>query len=285
MRIKAAYQFFFKELSKIYNAHETSTITDWIFEAKLGVTKSTLIKNPDIAISTRDLAILEKALSDLLMHKPIQYVVGEVWFYKMKLKVNEAVLIPRPETEELVALAIDFISKANEQQVSKVLDIGTGSGCISIALKTTLPYLHITAIDVSAQALNVAKENAQQYNADIEFLKLDFLDESQWDKFPLFDGILSNPPYIPLMEKSLMDKNVIAYEPATALFVPNDAPLIFYEKIVAFGKSHLQPQGKIWVEVHEDFARETAHVFSSIFPNTTIHKDIYGKNRMVSASY
>ncbi|MFZ4058707.1 MAG: peptide chain release factor N(5)-glutamine methyltransferase [Ferruginibacter sp.] len=284
MTIKAAYQYFFKELSKIYNASETSTITDWIFEAKLSVTKSTLIKNPDTAISTSDSAVLEKALSDLLTHKPIQYVVGEVWFYKMKLKVNEAVLIPRPETEELVALAIDFLSKANEQHV-KVLDIGTGSGCISIALKTMLPHLNVTAVDVSAEAIEVAKENAQQYKADIKFLKLDFLDESQWDKLPLFDGILSNPPYIPLMEQSLMDKNVIAYEPATALFVPNDAPLIFYEKIAAFGKTHLQPQGKIWVEVHEDFARETAHVFSSNFPNTAIHKDIYGKNRMVSANY
>jgi release factor glutamine methyltransferase len=200
----------------------------------------------------------------------------------MKLKVNENVLIPRPETEELVGMII-----TNNQQNSdiKILDIGTGSGCIPIALKKHLPDAVITSIDFSEGAILVAKENASIQNTAIQFIHVDFLDESGWTSFPKFDVIVSNPPYIPLNEKEKMDKNVTAYEPGMALFVPDNDPLLFYKKIAAFGKKHLNPEGKIYLETHEDYAKETAAAFTALqYEHVVIKEDMFGKERMVIAA-
>jgi len=162
-----------------------------------------------------------------------------------------------------------------------ILDIGTGSGCIPIAIKKNLPASKLTAIDISADALALAKENSVKHNAHINFMLLDFLHESTWSTLPLFDIIISNPPYIPLNEKEKLAKNVTDFEPHLALFVPDKSPLIFYEKIAVFGRDHLLPNGKIYLETHEDYAKETAALFRTHYQTVMIKKDMYDKDRMI----
>ncbi len=282
MTIKAQYRFFAQQLQTIYNANEANIITDWAFETLASITKADLLKTPEQILSPDLMNTLTQALNDLLQHKPVQYVVGEAWFYQMKLEVNEAVLIPRPETEELVQLVL-AAAKASLNPSIKILDIGTGSGCIGIAIQQNYPAAVVTAIDISATALQLAKKNAASQNAIIDFIQVDFLDESQWDVMPKFDIIVSNPPYIPIKEKEQMDLNVTGYEPHQALFVPNHSPLVFYEKIAAFAATHLNPNGKVLMETHENFASATADLFAKNFNNISIKKDVFDRERMVVA--
>ena len=219
-----------------------------------------------------------------LLGKPVQYITGSAPFRYLELSVGPGVLIPRPETEELVQLVLDdYNNKKDTTESSKILsilDIGTGSGCIATALKINLTNSIIHAVDISEGALKVAKRNALQYKADINFIEIDFLNETTWEQLPKVDIIISNPPYIPIEEKKILDKNVTEYEPHQALFVSDSSPFIFYEKIAAFGKSHLLPNGKIFVEVHEDFAKQTASIFELDY-QVIIKKDIFGKDRML----
>jgi len=286
MTIKEIYRHYLQQLQKIYSLNEATILTDRVFESVAGIQRADIIKTPEHVLEDAITSKLQNYLADLLNHKPMQYVLGEAWFYNMKLKVNEHVLIPRPETEELVKLVIDQydLIQSKKQQPINIIDIGTGSGCIAIALKKNLPIINITAIDVSAGALAVSKENAVEQQVDIEFIAIDFLKEGEWQQLPLFNIIVSNPPYIPLNEKEKLDKNVTAFEPHTALFVPTHLPTIFYEKIAAFGLQHLAPQGKIFVEIHEDFATETAAVFSKFYNEVEIIHDLFGKQRMIVAA-
>ena len=282
MTIKEQYHSFLQQIQTIYNLNEATVITDWAFENLAGIKRFDIIKDPNQQIGNLKTKEIEIALTALLLHKPIQYVLGEAWFYNMKLKVNEHVLIPRPETEELVQLVLN---EGKHIKMPGVLDIGTGSGCIAIALKKDMPQAIVTAIDVSKEALLVAKENATSQQCSIQFLQVDFLDESQWATLPMFDIIISNPPYIPITEKEKMDKNVTLFEPHKALFVPDDSPLLFYKKITSFAGEHLNPNGKIFIETHEDFANQTAELFLQQFKDVKIQKDIFGKERMVIAAY
>lgn len=284
MTIKEQYRFFLQQLQTIYNLNEATVMTDWVFESLAGIERFDVIKNPAFPLSTIKQEALKNALTALLQHKPVQYVLGEAWFYNMKLKVNEQVLIPRPETEELVQLVLSAASIL-PTAAPTILDIGTGSGCIPIAIKKNMPASIVTAIDVSKGALLVAKENAATQQTDIGFLQVDFLDEAQWSTLPKFDIIISNPPYIPINEKEKMDINVTAFEPYQALFVPNNSPLLFYEKIATFGKTHLNTGGKVFMETHEDYAKETADLFAQFYSEVAIKKDIFGKERMVVAVY
>lgn len=282
MTINKQYRFFLQQLQTIYNQNEATVITDLVFESLAGIKRSDVIKNPDQPLFTMIIDKLKIALTALLEHKPVQYVLGEAWFYNMKLIVNEHVLIPRPETEELVQLVL--IETSNIQNTApKILDIGTGSGCIAIAVKKNIPGANVTAVDVSERALLVAKENANNQHTDIRFLQVDFLNKMQWDAIPMFDIIISNPPYIPFNEKEKMDITVTAFEPHQALFVPEKSPLLFYEKIAAFGKNHLNTNGKIFMESHENYAKETVAIFSQLYKKVNIKKDIFGKERMVIA--
>ncbi len=241
--------------------------------------RSDILKNPGKIVTAADDASIRHILQQLLQHKPVQYVLGEAWFYNLKLKVNEHVLIPRPETEELVEQLIrDRKSKLTDP---KILDIGTGSGCIAIAIQKNLPASLVTAIDISENAIALAAENAVLHNAHINFKQMDFLAEKKWETLPLFDIIISNPPYIPINEKEKLGKNVSLYEPHIALFVPAKSPLIFYEKIAAFGSSNLRPSGKIYLETHEDYAQKVADLFRKGYETVTIKKDMYGKERMI----
>jgi release factor glutamine methyltransferase len=279
MMLKDLYRNFLVQLQKIYSLSEATAITDWVFEKLASLKRSDILKNPEKRISPAANELIQNTLKALLLHKPVQYILGEAWFYHMKLKVNEQVLIPRPETEELVEQLIkDRKSKLTDPAI---LDIGTGSGCIPIAIKKNLPASKLTAIDISKGALDLAAENAALHNTSILFTELDFLNEANWPGLGLFDIIISNPPYIPLYEKEKMADNVTRFEPHLALFVPNDSPLIFYEKIAAFGKDHLLPNGKIYLETHEDQAGETADLFRGNYQTVMIKKDMYDKERMV----
>ncbi len=282
MIIKELYRNFLLQLQGIYELSEAITITDWAFEKIASLKRSDILKKPTQQLNPSTIRSLNDALGELLEHKPIQYILGEAWFYNMKLKVNDQVLIPRPETEELVEWII--LNRKSKLTDPSMLDIGTGSGCIAIALKKNLVASKITAIDQSEKALVVAKRNALLHNTTIHFLQLNFLDESQWDKLPLFDVIISNPPYIPMKGKTGMAKNVVNFEPHTALFVPDENPFIFYEKIAAFGKTHLQLNGQIFVEINEHFAKEVFTIFKNNFTEVQIKRDLSGKERMIMAA-
>ncbi len=282
MTLKELYRNFLLQLQKVYSLREPTNITDWVFEEMVSLKRTDIIKNPNKLITPAADKLIQEALQELLTHKPVQYVLGEAWFYHMKLKVNEHVLIPRPETEELVEqLIADRKSRLTDPAI---LDIGTGSGCIPIAIKKHLPAAIISSIDISEKAIELAKENALLHNAHIHFTQLDFLEEKNWPQLPMFDIIISNPPYIPLGEKEKLARNVTAFEPHLALFVPNRSPLIFYEKIAAFGKTNLLPKGKIYLETHEELAKETASLFMKDYQTVMIKKDMYGKERMVLVS-
>ncbi|HNU88111.1 MAG TPA: peptide chain release factor N(5)-glutamine methyltransferase [Ferruginibacter sp.] len=282
MTLKELYRNFLLQLQKVYSLSEATNITDWVFEKMVSLKRTDIIKNPNKLITPAADKLIQEALQELLTHKPVQYVLGEAWFYHMKLKVNEHVLIPRPETEELVEqLIADRKSRLTDPAI---LDIGTGSGCIPIAIKKHLPAAIISSIDISEKAIELAKENALLHNAHIHFTQLDFLEEKNWPQLPMFDIIISNPPYIPLGEKEKLARNVTAFEPHLALFVPNRSPLIFYEKIAAFGKTNLLPKGKIYLETHEELAKETASLFMKDYQTVMIKKDMYGKERMVLVS-
>jgi release factor glutamine methyltransferase len=224
---------------------------------------------------------LDQYTNELLAHKPVQYVLSEAWFAGMKLYVDQNVLIPRPETEELVDLVVKDIIKDSDN--NRFLDIGTGSGCIPIAIKKKLPQSAVYAVDINAATLDVARKNAVLNNVEINFILADILNESKWDQFPSFDFIVSNPPYIPLGEINLMQDNVTRYEPHVALFVPDDDPLIFYKAIAQFAKKKLLPGGKIAVELHENFAEKVKEEFSC-FRDVQIKNDMQGKKRFLVAT-
>jgi release factor glutamine methyltransferase len=279
MTIKELYRNFLLQLQKVYSLGEATAITNWVFEKRISLKRADILKNPTKLITPVADQLIQDALQQLLQQKPVQYVLGEAWFYNMKLKVNEHVLIPRPETEELVEQLIkDRKSKLTDPAI---LDIGTGSGCIPIVIKKNLPAAVVTSIDMSEKAISLASENANMYNTLISFKKIDFLDERQWASFPMYDIIISNPPYIPFKEKEKLNKNVSVYEPPLALFVPDKTPLIFYEKIAAFGLNNLKPSGKIYLETHEDHAEKVASLFRKDYETVVIKKDMNGKERMV----
>jgi release factor glutamine methyltransferase len=281
MTIGELYRQFLRELKNLLPSGEADQITRMVFEKVTGLQRSEVIKNPEAPIEATLKNTLLQMLNALLNNEPVQYVLGECHFYQLDFEVNKSVLIPRPETEELVERAIDF---CKHNKIAKVLDIGTGSGCIPISIKKHSEEALVTAIDISSDALLLAKKNALKHDAAINFLCLDFLDENTWKLLPHFDLIVSNPPYIPASESNLMDDNVVKFEPHLALFVPDEDPLVFYKKIMQLGKSHLNPLGKILVEIHEKMGNEIQQLFSQNGYTAKLIKDIYEKDRMVEIS-
>lgn len=279
MTILESYNQFILELGKLYDIGETRTIADWIFEDLAQLPPHNRREKGSQSIDPTVAQKIKAALIDLLNNKPIQYILGEAWFYKMKFTINEHVLIPRPETEELVGWIIEGL---HSTATIKIIDIGTGSGCIPVALKKIHPSFSLTAIDISGDALLVAKQNASLHHVEIDYRELDFLNETNWDTLPGFDIIISNPPYIPLTEKSTLAKNVSEYEPHLALFVKND-PTLFYKKIARFANGHLHTNGNIYVEVHEQHASEVQEVFAEYNFTSILKKDIYERDRMIKA--
>ena len=291
--IDEVYNGFVEQLKTIYDEREANNIADWVFESIAKNKRLDRITNRQKVLNNSTIQKLNNALQHLLRHKPVQYILGEAWFYKMKLKVNEHVLIPRPETEELVEWVVEEVRSTKydvrctklttDNSQLTILDIGTGSGCIAIALKRELQKAELSAIDISNDALLVAKQNAADQNEEINFLQLDFLNERDWSLLPSFDFIVSNPPYIPENEKSKLAKNVVDHEPDVALFVTDNDPFIFYKKFASFADNHLKEKGKIFVEVHEDYSKGVQKIFEEKNFKIEIKKDIYGKDRMVKA--
>jgi release factor glutamine methyltransferase len=278
MTIKEIYNQYLASLKPIYGVGEAYAITNIAFEYIANTSKQDLLlRNHEILPDVIEVS-LNIALNKLLTHEPIQYITNEAWFYNLKFYVNNNVLIPRPETEELVQEVINFLKTNNGKSV---LDIGTGSGCIPISIKKNIPNANVMAIDVSEAALAVAKGNAITNNVEIDFKEINFLDGNNYAAFESFDVIISNPPYIPEDEKHILDKNVTAHEPHLALFVPQNDPLIFYKRILSFAENHLNINGKIFLETHENLAKETAAIFIEKNYFVEIKKDMQGKERML----
>lgn len=278
-----AYSFFREVLQKLktkFSSGEAENITAMMFEKIAGISKTDLIKVKNLEINQPTIKQLEESIDKLFLDVPIQYILGEAWFYGNKFLVNPSVLIPRPETEELVELVLkELKSDANKS----ILDIGSGSGCIPITIKKKFNQAKVTSVDISEDALEIAKQNATIIGTFINFQKLDFLERENWQLLGVFDIIVSNPPYIPFSEKESLDKNVRDYEPETALFV--DDPLIFYRAIADFATTNLLKEGKIFMEVHENFSHSVSEHFVQKGFITNVLKDIYGKDRFVVAQF
>jgi len=278
MYISEGYHYLRNTLTALYDQREAAGIADMVVEKITGLKRIDRIMNKTYELNTAQIHLLHKYADDLLRHQPVQYVLKEAWFYGMPLYVDNRVLIPRPETEELVEWII------NERTTKRtILDIGTGSGCIAIALKKNMPAADIWAMDNSKAALEVAQKNAKDQHVNISFLRADILQEMP-DRLPLFDIIVSNPPYIPASEEEEMRKNVTQYEPHTALFVPNNDPLVFYNAIGAFASGRLNVGGVVYAEIHEAMGEPVKKVFNKHgLPDIVIRKDLQGKDRMIRA--
>lgn len=281
MQLREFYNQFLHELKPLYNFDEASAISTIIFEHFAGKTKTDIITVPHYILEKEKILALEYALLQLKRNVPVQYVTGQAWFAGLPFKVTPAVLIPRPETEELVSETIDYIKTNNKKTM---LDIGTGSGCIPVSVKKQLPAVEVSAVDISSEALTIAKENATTNHTSINWIAMNFLEEKEWGSLEIYDVITSNPPYIPENEKALLDKNVTDHEPHLALFVPDEKALIFYEKIALFGQEHLTADGCIFMETHESFANDVAKHFSENGYQAIVKKDFFGKERMVIAT-
>ncbi len=277
-----AYQQLLLLLQVVYEPREASNISNWVIEHITGFSGSQRILHKCDILTKEQETFLDKATSELLKQKPVQYVLNEAYFYRMKWYVNEAVLIPRPETEELVDWIIQDI-KLNRANAS-LLDIGTGSGCIAIAIKKNMPEANVYAMDVSKEALQIAAKNAELQQALVQFLEVNILDEKSWEVLPALDYIISNPPYITQGEALDMNDNVIRYEPHLALFVPDDNPLLFYDAISTFGLQHLTHKGKLFFEINEVFGNEVVELLlKKGYRNIELRKDMQGKDRMIKA--
>jgi release factor glutamine methyltransferase len=245
--------------------------------------------NPNFEISEEEVEKWNIILADLQQEKPIQYITGEAWFYGMKFQVNENTLIPRPETEELV----DWILNSPITQYPSpitILDIGTGTGCIPIALKANVPQANVSAIDVSDKALELAKRNAMLNKVEINFIQANILEVEDLSKIPNsklqtnFDIIVSNPPYVRNLEKQEIKKNVLDYEPHLALFVEDTDALLFYRKIAQLALKNLSPNGLLFFEINQYLGKETVELLENLgFKNIELKKDLYGNDRMVKS--
>jgi len=281
--ISEAYFKTKSSLSSLYEESEASAIAHILLEHISGWSKIERLANKQQLLLPNQFQILNESIDRLVKGEPLQYVLGEQYFMGLRFSVNESVLIPRPETEELVQWVID---DNQSRQTFSILDVGTGSGCIPIALKNKMKAATVSAIDLSMDALTVAKKNAIVNHAQIYFLQLNFLDELNWTKLGNYDIVVSNPPYIPSSEKSSLHKNVRDYEPALALFVEDLDPLIFYRNIAKFGLEHLNPEGVIYCEIHQDFGLQTVQVFKEMgYSEVILKNDLYGNPRMVKANF
>ena len=280
MNLSELEELFEIELEPIYDANESRALFSLAAEQVLGVRPLKLkLTNTDQVSFINEQKILS-ILNDLMMGKPIQHILEEAHFYGLVFKVNASVLIPRPETEELVDWIIQELRTRPDKKF-QILDVGTGSGCIPIALKKNLPDTEITSIDVSAKALDVATENADKMGASVNFIEADILDFSTDSQF---DIIVSNPPYITPKEKIQMHENVLAYEPHLALFVTEEDPLVFYKAIANLALNTLASGGRLFFEINSFLGPETVQMLSEKgFSLVELRKDIQGNDRMIKA--
>ncbi len=284
MTIGEAYKQLSLLLHAVYNPRESGTIAGWVIEHMTGFTGSERVLHKGDSFTAEQKSHFQQITSQLLSHKPVQYVLKEAYFAKMKLYVDETVLIPRPETEELVEWIIEDVLCTMPDVRCSMLDVGTGSGCIGIALKKNLPDADVCVVDISEDALKVARQNAVQHKTDLHFSVINILDEEARKALPLFDYIISNPPYIKENEASEMGENVLKFEPHLALFVPDNNPLLFYDAISTFGLQHLKENGKLFFEINEAYGGEVKELLAAKgYTGIELKKDLQGKDRMIKA--
>ncbi len=279
MTVEAAFQKMVQSLSEYYGQGEAHSISRIVFEDAFQCYNFSSPKDfpPEYAF------LYQETLQRLLNKEPVQYILGQADFYGLKFKVSPATLIPRQETEELVYWIIETCKRKNLTN-AKVLDIGTGTGCIPIALKVKLNNIYAKGLDISSEVIEVAKQNALLNRVEVAFEKADILDRKNWQVLGEYDLIVSNPPYIPHKEKSLMPEHVLGYEPGLALFVEDDDPLIFYKAVTDFAEAHLRANGWLFFECNEYNAVEVlAYIQQQGFQEAVIQQDLMGKDRMIRA--
>jgi len=279
-RVRDILALYHEELDGMYGSGEVSAFGEMLFEAFLGWDRVRLLTSREQTIDQSDLLRFHWALEDLKRHRPIQHIIGHTDFCGCRIAVSPDVLIPRPETEEMV----EWIVGSGQWVVGSILDLCTGSGCIAIALKIAFPQAEVTAVDVSSKALEMARQNAESNGAEVRFVEGDVLDGVNG-----FNGsyglIVCNPPYVLDSERAQMQPNVLDYDPALALFVPDDDPLCFYKAIAAIAKEHLAKDGLLVVEINEALADETAALFRDRGFIPTIHDDFRGRHRWITANH
>lgn len=282
MRILKDFELLFQqELTSIYDKDEVKALFLFTVEEMFGLKRGTYpLKKEDI-VTEKDAERFDEILRELKKNKPIQYIFNKATFYGESFEVNESVLIPRPETEELV----DLILKQHSAQAGlHIMDIGTGSGCIPIILSKYLPGAQVTSMDISKEAIATARKNAGQLNAPVQFINADIF---EWDYIfseQQYDIIVSNPPYITPQEKASMQQNVLAFEPELALFIEDSTPLIFYDVISSFALKHLAPQGDLYFEINQYLGPQTKELIEKKgFRPVKLLKDINGADRMIHA--
>jgi release factor glutamine methyltransferase len=272
---------FSEELSDTFTSREKQQIAKQFLMHYMQYNSSELLLKKEEAIPTEIIKRLNHAISEINLGRPVQYVMGSTHFYGLDLKTDRRALIPRPETEELV----DWVIKLWKGRSPKILDVGTGSGCIALAIKENMPKSNVFGVDVIQNALDLAVENATTLNLDVHFGFANALNLNAYSRFK-WDVIISNPPYIPLDDKDDMQPHVLKYEPDTALFVPNENPFLFYKAITLYAKGHLVPQGSLFFEVHEDLAEEVKKILNLHgFTKVEIRKDLQEKDRMIHAQF
>ena len=276
MKIKEYKYFFHEQLSSFYDEGEVESFFYIILENKNNLKRIDLALNIDLEFSEQELMIWHTILEKLKLEIPIQYIIGTTSFFGLDFNVNENVLIPRPETEELV----DLIIKNSNSKTPKIIDIGTGSGSIAISLAKNIPLASVFAIDVSEKALEIAKVNATLNNVNVNFILANILDVDNLNE--QFDVIVSNPPYVRNLEKHEIKKNVLEYEPHLALFVNDNDALIFYKKIAELAKINLSQNGQLFFEINQYLGKETKELLENLdFKKVILKKDIYGNDRMI----
>ena len=293
MIVKQYRNYFNETLKTIYPITEIDSFFFLLLEEYLGFRRVDIVLKSDFKINQKTLNLLQSATKQLEQEVPLQYIIGKTEFYGLPFAVNKHVLIPRPETEELVAWVVSESSRfktfntstkqTTETKQLKILDIGTGSGCIPVSLKKQLPFAEISAIDISNDALTVAKKNAVLNNVDIHFILQDILKTVALDQH--YDIIISNPPYVRELEKKELKNNVLKNEPHVALFVENDNPLIFYAKIAELAKKYLNKNGLLFFEINQYLGTETIDLVNKKgLKNIQLKKDMFGNDRIIVAS-
>ncbi len=277
MTVKELFNDMLSQITPFYQKREAQSLAYLTFKQVFGFDKYYIYQNSGTEVNRHHLDRVNKIIHSLKMHKPIQYIFGETEFYNIRIKVNEHTLIPRPETEEM----IDWIIRSNEKEEPEILDIGTGSGCIAIALKKAIPKAGVTGCDIDKTILETASQNSKLNQVLIRFIICDILKQQKYFSPEKFDLVVSNPPYVTEKEKEQMNPNVLLWEPHSALFVPDDDPMKFYKKIISEAKKILKPGGSLFLEINENHSREIYQLLSSFqFGNIEIRKDLSGKYRM-----
>ncbi len=292
MLLKQYKSHFFDALKNIQDEQEIESFFFILTEYLHNLKRVDVALNPNFELSDAAIEKWNSILTELKLEKPIQYITGEAWFYGLQFEVNENTLIPRPETEELVEWILNSPITQHQTPIT-ILDIGTGSGCIPISLKSNVPQANVSAIDVSEQALEVAKRNAALNKVTINFIQANILEVQDLSKLPssmshhpsFYNIIVSNPPYVRNLEKQEIKKNVLDYEPHLALFVEDTDVLLFYRKIAQLALKNLTPNGLLFFEINQYLGKETVELLQNLgFKNIELKKDIYGNDRMVKCS-